>query len=78
MEVLENSQEVQAAKSKRKAAKSAVTKVTNILKKDLVLSPGQKYDFSKLDKYSIAADAERTAKYEAELAAKKTVSLKFV
>ena len=57
MEALDTSDQVQAAKNIRKTLKGAVTKLANQLKRDLVLEPGQKYDFKKLDKFSIAADA---------------------
>ena len=59
MEVLASSEEVQAAKKVRASAKGALTRVSNTLKKDLVLPLGEKYNFSSLDKYSIAADAEK-------------------
>ena len=59
MEVLASSEEVQAAKKVRASAKGALTRVSNTLKKDLVLPLGEKYNFSSLDKYSIAVDAEK-------------------
>jgi len=64
MEVLDTSKEVQTAKDIRKLAKGVLTRKVNQLKKSLVLNPGEKYDFSKLDKFSIATDAE---KIEADL-----------
>ena len=59
MEVLDTAENVQAAKDVRKTAKGAVTRKANQLKEYLKLESGQKYDFSKLDKYSIATDAEK-------------------
>ena len=64
MVVLDTSKEVQVAKDIRKHAKGVLTRKVNQLKKSLVLNPGEKYDFSKLDKFSIATDAE---KLEADL-----------
>ena len=67
MEVLVTSQEVQAAKNIRKTTKGALTRIANQLKRDLVLEPGNKYDFAKLDKFSISADANRLEKKLEEL-----------
>ena len=67
MEVLATSQEVQAAKNIRKTTKGALTRIVNQLKRDLVLEPGNKYDFAKIDKFSIAADADRLEKKLEEL-----------
>ena len=62
MEILANCSEVQAAKRVRTVTKGALTKVVNVLKGDLILESGVKYDFTKLDKYAIAADAEKLEK----------------
>ena len=62
MEILANCSEVQAAKRVRTVTKGALTKVANVLKGDLILESGVKYDFTKLDKYAIAADAEKLEK----------------
>ena len=63
MEALADStEEVQAAKKNRTVAKGALTRVANTLKKNLVLQAGEKYDFSTMDKYSIAADADKLEK----------------
>ena len=62
MEALADSTEVQAAKKNRTVAKGALTRVANTLKKNLVLQAGEKYDFSSMDKYSIAADADKLEK----------------
>ena len=62
MEALANSSEVQAAKTVRKAAKCALTRVANTLKKSLILETGKKYDFLSLDKYSVEADATKLEK----------------
>ena len=67
MEVLTTSQEVQAAKNIRKTTKGALTRIANQLKKDLVLEPGNKYNFTKIDKFSISADADRLEKKLEEL-----------
>ena len=58
MEALTDSNEVLSAKKVRTAAKGALTRVANQLKKVLVLKPGEKYDFLKLDKFSLEAYAE--------------------
>ena len=62
MEALTDSNEVISAKKVRTAAKGALTRVANQLKKVLVLKPGEKYDFLKLDKFSLEADAEKLKK----------------
>ena len=59
MEALSESQEVIDAKNARKAVKGTLSRVVNQLKVNLVIQPGTKYDFSKLDKFSIKADAEK-------------------
>ena len=59
MEALSESQEVIDAKNARKAVKGTLSRVVNQLKINLVIQPGAKYDFSKLDKFSIKADAEK-------------------
>ena len=59
MEALSESQEVIDAKNARKAVKGTLSRVVNQLKVNLVIQPGAKYDFSKLDKFSIKADAEK-------------------
>ena len=59
MEALSKSSEVQAAKTIRKTAKCALTRLANILKKELILEAGKKYDFSEIDKYSIKTDAAK-------------------
>jgi len=62
MEALADSTEVQAVKKNRTVAKGALTRVANTLKKNLVLQAGEKYYFSTMDKYSIAADADKLEK----------------
>ena len=59
MEALLDSEEVKKAKSARATAKGQLTRISNTLKKDLVIESGSKYDFKKLDKFSIKADAEK-------------------
>ena len=59
MEALSESQEVIDAKNARKAVKGTLSRVVNQIKVNLVIQPGAKYDFSKLDKFSIKADAEK-------------------
>ena len=66
MEVLQNSKEVKEAKNARAAAKGALTRIANVLKKELIIESGAKYNFLKMDKYSIETDA---TKLEAKLAA---------
>ena len=58
MEILSESSDVLVAQNNRKQAKCAVTKLANQLKVSLVLEPEKKFDFQKLDKYSIQIDAE--------------------
>ena len=59
METLKELETVKAAKKARTAAKSALTRVANQLKVSLVLKDEEtKYDFAKLDKFSIKVDAE--------------------
>ena len=62
MEALNESNEVQSAKKVRAAAKAAVTRIANQLKKLLVLESGEKYNFQKLDKFSLEADADKLKK----------------
>ena len=57
--LLDSSQEVKDAKKKRTFSKGVVTRMANQLKKDLELEPGGKYDFQKIDKFSIESDAEK-------------------
>ena len=59
MEALNVSEEVKSAKKARTAAKGALTRVANQLKKDLVLDVEGKYDFLKMDKFSIEEDAKK-------------------
>ena len=59
MEALLDSEEVKKAKIARATAKGQLTRISNTLKKDLVIESGSKYDFKKLDKFSIKADAEK-------------------
>ena len=60
METLKELETVKAAKKARTAAKSALTRVANQLKVSLVLKEDEtKYDFAKLDKFSIKVDAEK-------------------
>ena len=60
METLKELETVKAAKKARTAAKSALTRVANQLKVSLVLKDEEtKYDFAKLDKFSIKVDAEK-------------------
>ena len=66
MEVLQNSKEVKEAKNARAAAKGALTRIDNELKKELIIESGAKYDFFKMDKYSIQTD---TTKLKAKFAA---------
>ena len=59
METLKDLEPVKTAKKARTTARSALTRVANQLKSSLVLNEGGKYDFSKLDKFSIKADADK-------------------
>ena len=59
MEALKVSEDVTKAKSARKSAKGSLTRVANQLKKQLVLEPGEKYNFLQLDKFSIEEDAKK-------------------
>ena len=60
METLKELETVKAAKKARTAVKSALTRVANQLKVSLVLKDEEtKYDFAKLDKFSIKVDAEK-------------------
>ena len=59
MEALNVSEEVKSAKKARTAATGALTRVANQLKKDLVLDVEGKYDFLKMDKFSIEEDAKK-------------------
>ena len=53
------SEDVIKAKSARKNAKGSLTRVANQLRKQLVLEPGEKYNFLQLDKFSIEEDAKK-------------------
>ena len=59
MEALKVSEDVIKAKSARKNAKGSLTRVANQLRKQLVLEPGEKYNFLQLDKFSIEEDAKK-------------------
>ena len=59
MESLKDLEPVKTAKKARTTARSALTRVANQLKSNLVLNEGSKYDFSTLDKFSIKADADK-------------------
>ena len=52
MEVLQNSKEVKEAKNARAAAKGALTRIANVLKKELIIESGAKYNFLKMDKFN--------------------------
>ena len=61
METLKELETVKAAKEARTTAKSALTRVVNLLKSNLVLKEDEtKYDFTRLDKFSIKVDADKS------------------